>query len=58
MRTPERIQITAAAHWGMVWEQNIFIMVMLTPIEESGVEKCFMYWPTRVDGQADYGDLR
>ncbi|RWS14252.1 Receptor-type tyrosine-protein phosphatase N2-like protein [Dinothrombium tinctorium] len=36
---------TAADFWQMVWEQNVYIIVILTRLMENGVEMCYKYWP-------------
>ncbi|KAK2489094.1 hypothetical protein MC885_012328 [Smutsia gigantea] len=41
--------------WRMVWEKNIYAVVMLTKCVEQGRTKCEEYWPSK---QAqDYGDI-
>uniref|UniRef100_A0A8D2BB97 Receptor-type tyrosine-protein phosphatase eta n=1 Tax=Sciurus vulgaris TaxID=55149 RepID=A0A8D2BB97_SCIVU len=41
--------------WRMVWEKNVYAIVMLTKCVEQGRTKCEEYWPSK---QAqDYGDL-
>nr|XP_005598168.2 receptor-type tyrosine-protein phosphatase eta isoform X1 [Equus caballus]XP_023490490.1 receptor-type tyrosine-protein phosphatase eta-like isoform X1 [Equus caballus]XP_023509794.1 receptor-type tyrosine-protein phosphatase eta-like isoform X1 [Equus caballus] len=41
--------------WRMVWEKNIYAIVMLTKCVEQGRTKCEEYWPSK---QAqDYGDI-
>lgn len=29
----------------MVWENGCVVIVMLTPVSESGVRQCYHYWP-------------
>ena len=29
----------------MVWENGCVVIVMLTPLTESGVKQCYHYWP-------------
>lgn len=29
----------------MVWENGCVVIVMLTPLVESGVKQCYHYWP-------------
>jgi len=41
--------------WRMVWEKNVYAIVMLTKCVEQGRTKCEEYWPSK---QAqDYGDI-
>ncbi|KAM6160871.1 receptor-type tyrosine-protein phosphatase eta [Erethizon dorsatum] len=41
--------------WRMVWEKNVYAIVMLTKCIEQGRTKCEEYWPSK---QAqDYGDI-
>ncbi|XP_067605100.1 receptor-type tyrosine-protein phosphatase eta isoform X2 [Pseudorca crassidens] len=41
--------------WRMVWEKNVYAVVMLTKCAEQGRTKCEEYWPSK---QAqDYGDI-
>ncbi|CAN0169862.1 unnamed protein product [Lampetra fluviatilis] len=35
---------TVADLWQMVWEQNVYTIVMLTGVMEGGREKCAKYW--------------
>lgn len=36
---------TVADFWQMVWESGCVVIVMLTPLTESGVKQCYHYWP-------------
>lgn len=36
---------TVADFWQMVWENGCVVIVMLTPLTESGVKQCYHYWP-------------
>nr|KAF6470188.1 protein tyrosine phosphatase receptor type N2 [Molossus molossus] len=36
---------TVADFWQMVWESGCVVIVMLTPVSESGVRQCCHYWP-------------
>ena len=31
----------------MIWEQNSRAIVMLNKLIENGVDKCYLYWPTK-----------
>ncbi|XP_029438325.1 receptor-type tyrosine-protein phosphatase eta-like [Rhinatrema bivittatum] len=45
---------TVPDFWRMVWEKNVFAVVMLTKCVEQGKTKCHEYWPT---GESKtYGD--
>ncbi|UJR35814.1 hypothetical protein I4U23_028562 [Adineta vaga] len=39
------LQTTVKDFWRMVWQENIVIIVMTTNIRETGMMKCFPYWP-------------
>ncbi|RKP01423.1 hypothetical protein CXG81DRAFT_12019, partial [Caulochytrium protostelioides] len=39
---------TVGDFWQMAWEQRASLVVMLTPLAESGREKCARYWPDAV----------
>ncbi|XP_060761274.1 solute carrier organic anion transporter family member 5A1b [Neoarius graeffei] len=36
---------TVSDFWQMVWESGCVVIVMLTPLAESGVKQCYHYWP-------------
>ncbi|KAM9440188.1 solute carrier organic anion transporter family member 5A1b [Clarias gariepinus] len=36
---------TVSDFWQMVWESGCVVIVMLTPLTESGVKQCYHYWP-------------
>ncbi|KAF3857846.1 hypothetical protein F7725_011047 [Dissostichus mawsoni] len=36
---------TVADFWQMVWENGCVVIVMLTPLVESGLKQCYHYWP-------------
>ncbi|CAF1611208.1 unnamed protein product, partial [Adineta ricciae] len=39
------LQTTVKDFWRMIWQENIAIIVMTTNIRETGMMKCFPYWP-------------
>lgn len=45
---------TVADFWEMVWQEEVFLIVMLTQLQESK-EKCVHYWPTE---EETYGPFR
>lgn len=49
---------TAADFWRLVWQQCCYVIVMLTPTEVNGGEKCYQYWCTRENGSLDIDDFR
>ncbi|XP_049636668.1 receptor-type tyrosine-protein phosphatase eta [Suncus etruscus] len=41
--------------WRMVWEKNIYAIIMLTKCVEQGRTKCEEYWPSKM--AQEYGDV-
>ncbi|KAA3681329.1 receptor-type tyrosine-protein phosphatase delta [Paragonimus westermani] len=41
--------------WRMVWEQNSYVIVMMTKLEERARVKCDQYWPSR--GTETFSDM-
>lgn len=39
------LQTTVKDFWRMIWQENIAIIVMTTNIRETGMMKCYPYWP-------------
>nr|XP_022308196.1 receptor-type tyrosine-protein phosphatase C-like [Crassostrea virginica] len=48
---------TVEDHWGMVWQENIHVIVMLTNIMDGMKPKCEKYWPDH-DQEMVSGRLR
>jgi len=46
---------TMADFWGMIWDQDVHIIVMLTNLSEGGRVKAHAYWPQQASKQ--YGDI-
>ncbi|XP_042571862.1 receptor-type tyrosine-protein phosphatase eta-like, partial [Cyprinus carpio] len=40
------LPVTVNAFWRMVWEKNVYTIVMLTKCNELGQVKCEKYWPS------------
>ncbi|KAI8843687.1 protein-tyrosine phosphatase-like protein, partial [Chytridium lagenaria] len=48
---------TVRDFWGMVWDQQVTVIVMLTKEEERGRPKCHRYWPEEgMSSRVEYGD--
>lgn len=48
---------TIADFWRMVWEQNSYVIVMLTKVFDFIRVMCVQYWPTEINQSESYGDL-
>ncbi|XP_061165606.1 receptor-type tyrosine-protein phosphatase epsilon-like [Saccostrea echinata] len=49
-------QNTLDDFWTMIWQENVFSIVMLTNLREGPWIKCHQYWPD-VDKNANYGNI-
>jgi protein tyrosine phosphatase len=53
--TQAPLKATVNDFWKMIWEQDCYSIVMLTPLEEEEKEMCHRYWPTSEKQQ--YGSI-
>ncbi|XP_054714942.1 receptor-type tyrosine-protein phosphatase kappa-like [Uloborus diversus] len=50
-------EFTITDFWRMVWEQDSYVIVMLTKVFDFIRVMCVQYWPTEMDRPEEYGDL-
>eukprot|EP00049_Salpingoeca_infusionum_P022244 m.5714 g.5714 ORF g.5714 m.5714 type:complete len:530 (-) comp5081_c0_seq1:154-1743(-) len=43
---------TTGSFWQMIWENNVYLVAMITKTQEMGKHKCTPYWPPR-DGDTE-----
>ena len=46
---------TVEDFWQMIWELKCYSIVQLCNSVEEGIEKCYIYWPTKEDEAMLYG---
>ncbi|XP_044582813.1 tyrosine-protein phosphatase non-receptor type 9-like [Cotesia glomerata] len=56
--TQDPLANTTADFWRLVWQQNCYVIVMLTPTKVSSGEKCYQYWCPRENGSLDMDEFR
>eukprot|EP00055_Hartaetosiga_balthica_P004278 m.10953 g.10953 ORF g.10953 m.10953 type:complete len:537 (+) comp3753_c0_seq1:82-1692(+) len=49
---------TLGHFWQMIWEQNVYLVVMTTNEYENGRHKCSRYWPDNVGESTDFDMFR
>ncbi|XP_056002124.1 receptor-type tyrosine-protein phosphatase kappa-like [Ostrea edulis] len=47
---------TVGDFWNMVWQENVFVIVMVTNLKEGNKNKCAKYWPDP-DKHIGYGNV-
>jgi len=48
---------TFDSFWKMIWQQNVNLIVMLTPLEENGTLKSHLYFPSNEREALNFGDF-
>jgi protein tyrosine phosphatase len=51
------MESTVEDFWLMIWQEQTLVIVMTTPLNEGGHEKCFPYWHLNEGGKAVYGQF-
>ncbi|CAH1791812.1 unnamed protein product [Owenia fusiformis] len=50
---------TVSEFWQMIWESEVYVIAMLTEIQEQGKQKCCSYWPRVGDkSPMQFGDFQ
>ncbi|KAG0782238.1 hypothetical protein G6F22_009198 [Rhizopus arrhizus] len=55
--TQSPLPVTFADFWKMVWDENSYVIVMLTSKQELNNIKCHPYWPSSADVPQNYGSI-